>query len=1048
MTKKITILVIGILFLTNLSAQDIILNFSGEVEATGTPVTPQNITIENLSSGGSVNLGSNTSVNLTTLVGIENILEENNTNGFSRVYPNPFSSELNIELNIESEGVSSVFVYNMTGQIVASFSKKLKTGTHKCTFTPKNRGVYFITLQNNGKTYTSKAISSNSSNSVATLQYIEQVSEKNITSLRKATKSSFFEPGDVLRYTATYNDYTATIYDSPTENRTYTFGFAERFFRFEGYYTADNYPSFVDVIYSVTDQYGKGVDYLTNEDFTVKEDDAVVSPSETFRYVKKLDEVPYRQKTVLMLDNSASLMNDLDKIKAAAISMVNQIAPYQYIAIYTFSDTPVLLTGDQWGEQIFTQDITQLENAINSITIGYPSTDLYGSIITGLNSWNNSYSLEGIGEGYMIVMTDGDDTQGSYTLQNVIDARGNKKVYMIGLGNDLTPAPLNDIANPGDYIPVTSIEDLEQTFIDIQYDIVKFANSFYWMNYMSPKRNGTHTLRVEAVDNDNTDTDSYTESSFNADGFLSVTYGLYVHASPNWQTPSVDPENVYGVTSIDFEYNEDDQTNFLPIHLKATTYWANVPPIYLWTINNENVATFEIDPVDHSIITVTPQPVFNESTTLTLQDISNNYSTEININLTHPKPIVFTNDEVTNITYNSFVLSGEVTYQGTSDITEYGFEINGSKHYIEGSNPTSFLYEYTSSYNYGNYSYDVRAYAENSSGISYGEYVSFTTQEFGEPVVNNPNILSVNTDNAILYSTIIYNGGVDITEKGICYSTSPDPSIEDNAVIFTSLMDENYVCDIAGLTEGITYYAKAYAINSYGVGYSDEIQFKPKAHITGQTGAVTDIDGNTYNTIGIGPRMWMAENIEATHLNDGTVIEGKNPDVHSSDDGMEGWETWSFDFPAYFLPENEYKLYNFEAAQSVCPTGWHLPSDAEYIELAYYLGGTDVAGGKMKTIGTIEEQTGLWYDPNTGATNESSFSALPSGYLNSEEIYPTYHVINNQTTKGYIASWWTSDNHSAECSYDGTSLNITNWGRIGMPVRCVQDDTAKKTIQK
>ena len=65
--------------------------------------------------------------------------------------------------------------------------------------------------------------------------------------------------------------------------------------------------------------------------------------------------------------------------------------------------------------------------------------------------------------------------------------------------------------------------------------------------------------------------------------------------------------------------------------------------------------------------------------------------------------------------------------------------------------------------------------------------------------------------------------------------------------------------------------------------------------------------------------------------------------------------------------------------QGICPAGWHLPTDAEWTILTTFLGGESIAGGKMKTTGTIEAGTGLWYAPNTGATNESGFSALPGG---------------------------------------------------------------------
>ena len=90
--------------------------------------------------------------------------------------------------------------------------------------------------------------------------------------------------------------------------------------------------------------------------------------------------------------------------------------------------------------------------------------------------------------------------------------------------------------------------------------------------------------------------------------------------------------------------------------------------------------------------------------------------------------------------------------------------------------------------------------------------------------------------------------------------------------------------------------------------------------------------------------------------------------------------------------------------QGICPAGWHLPTDAEWTILTTFLGGESIAGGKMKTTGTIEAGTGLWYAPNTGATNSSGFSALPGGYrydAGSSTLWvatPTFGLLRSRGT--------------------------------------------------
>jgi len=136
-----------------------------------------------------------------------------------------------------------------------------------------------------------------------------------------------------------------------------------------------------------------------------------------------------------------------------------------------------------------------------------------------------------------------------------------------------------------------------------------------------------------------------------------------------------------------------------------------------------------------------------------------------------------------------------------------------------------------------------------------------------------------------------------------------------------------------------------------------------------------DIDSNYYKIVTIETELetqtWMAENLKSTHYSDGTAISG----VYAYDDDENNVYIYG-------------RLYTWDAImngisssstnpseiQGVCPDGWHVPSDAEWTELTNYLGGTDVAGCIMKETDTIH-----WNSPNTGATNESRFSALPGG---------------------------------------------------------------------
>ncbi len=203
--------------------------------------------------------------------------------------------------------------------------------------------------------------------------------------------------------------------------------------------------------------------------------------------------------------------------------------------------------------------------------------------------------------------------------------------------------------------------------------------------------------------------------------------------------------------------------------------------------------------------------------------------------------------------------------------------------------------------------------------------------------------------------------------------------------------------------------------------------------------AVTDIDGNVYNTVTIGSQVWMAENLKTTRYHDGSPIEYPGTDNAKWLTNTSGGYSW------YDNDEAKYKdtygaLYNWHAvnnAAGLCPSGWRVPSNDDWQLMFDFLGGDDVAGGKMKSTGTIEEATGLWKSPNTGATNESGFSGLPAGIR--------------------LPAGWFDYLGGSTCLWSSSEINTLNaWGpalnsgtagvfrggggkQLGFSVRCIKD---------
>ena len=209
-----------------------------------------------------------------------------------------------------------------------------------------------------------------------------------------------------------------------------------------------------------------------------------------------------------------------------------------------------------------------------------------------------------------------------------------------------------------------------------------------------------------------------------------------------------------------------------------------------------------------------------------------------------------------------------------------------------------------------------------------------------------------------------------------------------------------------------------------------------------QAQTVTDIDGNVYNTVTIGTQVWMKENLKTTKYNDGTTIPNINDNT-----------TWAaLTTGAYSdynnTPSNSTtygRLYNWYAAdnneatkvasnggKNVCPTGWHVPTNAEWTTLTNFLGGESVAGGKLKETGTTH-----WTTPNEGATNETGFTALPGGYRYANGTF------NSVGSFGY---WLSSTEYSSNSIYNRYIYYNTIFvyrsnfeKQFGFSVRCLRD---------
>jgi uncharacterized protein (TIGR02145 family) len=351
------------------------------------------------------------------------------------------------------------------------------------------------------------------------------------------------------------------------------------------------------------------------------------------------------------------------------------------------------------------------------------------------------------------------------------------------------------------------------------------------------------------------------------------------------------------------------------------------------------------------------------------------------------------------------------------------------------------------------YSYRVSSFNSVGKSLTYSNEVTLTPNATPVlPTLTTTAASSITQTTAISGGNILNDGSAAITARGVCWSTSPNPTISLATKTTDGLGSGAFTSNITGLTANTTYYVRAYATNSIGTAYGNEINFTTLQNSTGINIAgpnVTDIDGNTYQSVTNCGQTWTKQNLNVSKYSDGTPIPQVTDPTAWANLTTGAWCYYNNDpanSPIYG------KLYNWHAVAGIydaaslanpalrkklAPTGWHIPTDPEWTQLTDCLGGQNVAGGKMKSIGTIQEGTGLWQIPNTDATNASGFTGLPAG--GRDDDGPFLLIGSN----GF---WWSSSeesttnawNHNLSC-YGDDAYRFNNPKKSGFSVRCLRD---------
>lgn len=372
-------------------------------------------------------------------------------------------------------------------------------------------------------------------------------------------------------------------------------------------------PNKIKMLFQVLDLDGKGVDFLTVDDFEILEDGEYVSLTESnLRITKRQNNNDsYKLKTVLMLDNSTSITDDpthlsnMELLKSAAKSFVDNMSDQQEVALFKFSSSAEKIVN-------FTSDKNKLKNVIDNIGRGNVSTNLYGAIIDGVAEWNDFSDLTKTVQGQLVLFTDGDNTQGGHTLGEALDAVGEKNIYTVGLGSEIEPEVLKQIGNSGAFT-IADMSQLNQVFIQIQLEINAYANGVYWMEYTSPKReNSEHTLHLSIKNNPLAG--AIIDGTFNSTGFFDPSNGIYLNSSFS---------------------NPDGSSEYLlvaggdPVTINAVTYGGTDKPSYRWGLDSSLDIIKKDSPVNSEVEISAKSSAPAGNVQIAVTDLKNGFSKTI-----------------------------------------------------------------------------------------------------------------------------------------------------------------------------------------------------------------------------------------------------------------------------------------------------------------------------------------------------------------------------------------------------------------------------------
>ena len=343
-----------------------------------------------------------------------------------------------------------------------------------------------------------------------------------------------------------------------------------------------------------------------------------------------------------------------------------------------------------------------------------------------------------------------------------------------------------------------------------------------------------------------------------------------------------------------------------------------------------------------------------------------------------------------------------------------------------------------------------------AQNVSQTYTLQFTETQYQLPVVATETVSDISSSSALVTGRVISIGGTFLYRKGVCWSTSPDPTLNNSFTVDSNGLG-SFNSLITGLQPNTHYFVRAYATNSEGTAYGTQQSLYTLNTHDGQacsaSPTITDYDGNIYNTVQIGQQCWIKENLRTRHYANGdSILLGSSssdnvgycyfPNNDSSNVSIYGY---LYNWKAV-MGNSSSSATNPSGIQGICPDNWHVPSDAEWTQLTTYVSNQSqyVCGDNNTYIARALADTINWNtSSNTcsvglelSSNNATGFSVLPAGY----HAFGGYHDFGSYAYFWSVTECYYFDTYSRSLRHNYAYVNRNATSRSGgLSVRCIRD---------